>query len=59
MTGDMLILHALVEKSADADILRNMIGFAAERLMEMEVGRRPEHYAFRQAGPLSARRGQT
>ena len=37
MTKPMMDLLALVEKSADADLLREMIGFAAERLMELEM----------------------
>lgn len=38
MTKPMLDLRELVEKSGDADLLKEMIGFAAERLMELEVG---------------------
>jgi putative transposase len=37
MTEEMMSLQALLEKSADTDLLREMIGFAAHRLMELEV----------------------
>ena len=40
MTNDMMQLQGLLEKSADADVLREMIGFASARLMELEVAAR-------------------
>ncbi len=38
MTDDMMNLRALMEKSPDADFLREMIGYGAQRRMELEVG---------------------
>src|SRR3546814_9779933 len=36
MTEDKIALRALLEKGSDATFLREMIGFAAQRLMELE-----------------------
>jgi transposase-like protein len=38
MTDDKIALRDLLEKGSDATFLREMIGFAAQRLMELEVG---------------------
>jgi len=38
MTKPMMDLRALVEKSADTELQREMIGFATKRLMVLAVG---------------------
>jgi Transposase, Mutator family len=37
MTDDRMALLELVEKGADADLVRQMLAFAAERIMEAEA----------------------
>ncbi len=37
MTEDKIALRALLEKGSDATFLREMIGFAARRLMQLET----------------------
>jgi hypothetical protein len=41
MTDDKIALRELLEKGSDATFLREMIGFAATRLMELLMG----HYS--------------
>ena len=58
MTDDRIALRELLEKSADADLLREMIGFAAERLMELEVqGLTGAGYGERAPDRLAQRNG--
>jgi putative transposase len=37
MTTSMMDLRELLEKTTDSDFLREMIGFTAQRLMDLEV----------------------
>ena len=58
MTKPMMDLGELVEKSGDADPLREMIGFAAERLMEFEVdGQTGAGYGQKSPERLAQRNG--
>src|SRR6202020_2386262 len=58
MTDDKIALRALLEKGSDATFLREMIGFAAERLMALETealcGAAPGE---RSAGRINQRNG--
>lgn len=58
MTDEMMSLRALIEKAPDTDLLREMIGFAAQRLMELEVGELTgAGYGERSAERLAQRNG--
>lgn len=58
MTNPMMTLNTLIEKTSDADILREMIGFASQRLMEMEVGARTgAEYGHKDPDRLAQRNG--
>ncbi len=57
MTDEMMSLRALLEKSSDADLLREMVGFGAQRLMGRdEAGLRGGFQIFRVIGVCMTRR---
>ena len=58
MTDEMMSLQNLLGKSADSDFLREMIGFATQRLMELEVeGLTGAGHGERSADRLTHRNG--
>ena len=57
-TSPTMDLQALLEKTTDGDFLREMIGFTAQRLMELEVeGQTGAPHGSRSAGRLTQRNG--
>jgi len=58
MTDDKIALRELLEKGSDATFLREMIGFAAQRLMELDVqGLTGASHGERSADRLTQRNG--
>src|SRR5271167_2189676 len=58
MTVDKIALRELLEKGSDATFLREMIGFAAQRLMELDVqGLTGASHGERSADRLTQRNG--
>jgi len=58
MTDEMMSLRTLLEKSSDADLLREMIGFTAQRLMALEVeGLTGATYGERSSERMTQRNG--
>ncbi len=58
MTDDRMALIELIEKGADADLVRELLAFAAERMMELEVEARTGAPAgVRSADRLTHRNG--
>jgi len=58
MTDDRMTLIELIEKGADADLVRELLAFAAERMMELEVeARTGSPWDVRSAERLTHRNG--
>ena len=58
MTDEIMNLRTLLEKSSDAELLSEMIGFTAQRLMELEVeSKTGAGYGEKSAERLAQRNG--
>ena len=58
MTDERMALQSLLEKTPDADFVRRMIGFATQRLMELDIeGRTGAAHGERSPDRLAQRNG--